>query len=59
MWQKSGEGTFDENMAIIRQTLQGIKSPEIRQFIDSHSHRFTPLDWDALLQYGKYRASQR
>jgi hypothetical protein len=59
MWQKSGEGTFEENMAIIRSTLQGIKSPEIRRLIEINSQRFSPLAWDALLQFSKYRANKR
>jgi hypothetical protein len=59
MWQKSGEGSFEENMAIIRQTLQGIKSPEIRRLVEINSSRFSPLIWDEILQFGKYRAARR
>lgn len=59
MWEKSGEGDFDTNMKTIQSALEQIKSPEIRSLIAANSSRFSPLDWDSILQWAKYSAAKR
>jgi len=60
MWLRSGEGTFEENMALVDSELERVSAnPALKPIVEAAARYFTPLDIDSLFQYAKYRASRQ